>query len=71
MIRRLLPWFVWLTPVLFFGFQFILRLFPGNVQSELMQHFQVDATAFGIFAAAYYFSVSSVPAGFSCLSSLN
>lgn len=54
MTRRLLPWFVWLTPVLFFGFQFILRLFPGNVQSELMSHFQIDATAFGIFAAAYY-----------------
>lgn len=54
MTRRLLPWLVWLTPVLFFGFQFILRLFPGNVQSELMAHFQVDATAFGIFAAAYY-----------------
>jgi predicted MFS family arabinose efflux permease len=57
MIRRLspfLPWLVWLTPVLFFGFQFILRLFPGNVQSELMQHFQVDATSFGVFASAYY-----------------
>lgn len=54
MTRRLLPWFVWLTPVLFFGFQFILRLFPGNVQVELMAHFQVDASAFGIFAAAYY-----------------
>lgn len=54
MTRRLLPWLVWLTPVLFFGFQFILRLFPGNVQSELMEHFQVDATSFGIFAAAYY-----------------
>lgn len=63
MTRRLslfLPWFVWLIPVLFFGFQFILRLFPGNVQNELMQHFHVDATAFGIFASAYYFGYAGM-----------
>jgi MFS family permease len=60
MTRKLLPWLVWLTPVLFFGFQFILRLFPGNVQSELMAHFQVDATSFGVFAAAYYLGYASM-----------
>lgn len=47
-------WLIWLIPMCFCMFQFILRLFPGNVQTELMTNFNISATEFGTFSAAYY-----------------
>jgi fucose permease len=38
----------------FCAFQFILRVFPGNVQTELLTDYHIDARAFGLFSAAYY-----------------
>lgn len=58
--NRITPWVVWLIPISFCAFQFVLRLFPGNVQTELMTEFHVDATAFGTFAAAYYFGYAGL-----------
>lgn len=57
---RITPWVVWLIPMSFCAFQFVLRLFPGNVQTELMTEFHVDATAFGTFSAAYYFGYAGL-----------
>ncbi|MFI4938238.1 MAG: MFS transporter [Candidatus Berkiellales bacterium] len=52
--ERFFPWLMWLFPLLFFGFQFILRLFPGLVMSEFLQKYQISATDFGVFASLYY-----------------
>ncbi len=49
-----LPWLMWFFPLAFFGFQFILRLFPGLVMPELLQKYQINATDFGLFASLYY-----------------
>ena len=35
--QRLLPWVMWFFPLLFFGFQFVLRLIPGLVMPEFRQ----------------------------------
>lgn len=55
-----LPWLMWGIATLFFAYQFIMRLAPGLVMSELMQKFHVDATDYGLFAASYYFAYSGM-----------
>lgn len=54
-MNRASPWLMWVFPLFFFGFQFILRLFPGLVMPEIMEKFQVNATQYGLFASVYYF----------------
>lgn len=49
-----LPYLVWLGPVLFFAYQFVMRIAPGLVMPELMQKFNVNASEFGLFASLYY-----------------
>lgn len=53
-------WLMWATAVLFFAYQFIMRVAPGLVMPELMQKFQVDATSFGLFASMYYFAYAGM-----------
>lgn len=52
--KRYLPWLMWLFPMVFFGFQFILRLFPGLILNEFMEKYAITATDFGLFASLYY-----------------
>lgn len=53
-MRQYLPWLMWLFPLAFFAFQFILRLFPGLVMTEFLEKYQISATDFGVFASLYY-----------------
>lgn len=57
---RFVPWMMWGIATLFFAYQFIMRLAPGLVMPELMQKFQIKATDYGLFAAAYYFAYSGM-----------
>lgn len=57
---RFLPWVMWFFPLVFFGFQFILRLFPGLVMPEFLDKYQITATDFGLFAALYYIGYASM-----------
>lgn len=45
---------MWLFPLSFFGFQFILRLFPGLILNEFIEKYGISATDFGMFASLYY-----------------
>ncbi len=60
-----ISWFMWLVAVTFFAFQFVLRLFPGLVMTEIMTKFHIDATSFGVLSAAYYLGYAGmqVPIG--------
>lgn len=53
-MQRLLPWFMWVFPLAFFAFQFILRLFPSLVASEFYGKYHINATEYGVFASLYY-----------------
>lgn len=53
-MQKLLPWFMWVFPLAFFAFQFILRLFPGLVISEFFEKYHITATEYGVFASLYY-----------------
>lgn len=50
-----LPFFMWLFPLSFFAYQFILRLWPGLMMPQIMAQFSIDASHFGLLAAFYYY----------------
>src|SRR5437762_1614551 len=54
------PFLMWLFPVLFFAYQFILRLWPSLMMHQIMQQFAIDATGFGLLAALYYYGYSGM-----------
>jgi len=58
--QRFLPWVMWFLPLIFFGFQFILRLFPGLIVSEFLEKYKITATDFGLFASLYYIGYASM-----------
>ncbi len=45
---------MWVFPLAFFAFQFILRLFPSLVASEFYGKYHINATEYGVFASLYY-----------------
>jgi MFS family permease len=55
-----LPWLMWSLPVLFFAYQFILRLWPGLMMQSIMSQFSIDAGQFGLLAACYYYGYAGM-----------
>jgi MFS family permease len=58
--HKYVPFLMWLFPVLFFAYQFILRLWPSLMMHQIMQQFAIDATGFGLLAALYYYGYSGM-----------
>lgn len=58
--RNYLPYIMWLFPLAFFAYQFILRLWPGLIMQQLMDQFLIDASSFGLLAAFYYYGYSGM-----------
>lgn len=52
--------FMWLLPMLFFTFQFILRLWPGLMMHQIMDQLSIDAGDFGVLAASYYYGYAGM-----------
>jgi sugar phosphate permease len=55
-----LPLFMWLFPLAFFAYQFILRVWPGLMMQPIMAQFSIDASHFGILAAFYYYGYAGM-----------
>jgi MFS family permease len=51
---------MWLFPVSFFAYQFILRLWPGLMMQPIMAQFSIGATDFGLLAAFYYYGYAAM-----------
>ncbi len=58
--KEYLPYLMWLFPLLFFAYQFILRLWPGLMMQQIMAQFSIDASHFGLLAALYYYGYSGM-----------
>ncbi len=58
--QKFLPWLMWALPLSFFAYQFILRLWPGLMMHQIMEQFSIDATAFGMLAAFYYYGYAGM-----------
>lgn len=58
-------WFVWMCAALFYGYQFLLRVSPNVMTSELMEAFSIDGCTLGTLTGLYYYGYSSlqVPGG--------
>lgn len=56
----LYPYFMWLFPLLFFAYQFILRLWPGLMMQPIMNQFDINASHFGVLAAVYYYGYAGM-----------
>lgn len=60
MVHQYKAYFMWLFPLLFFAYQFILRLWPGLMMQPLMAQFSIDAGSFGLLAASYYYGYAGM-----------
>ncbi len=52
--QKLYVWFIWFISCFFFLFQFLIRVSPSTIISEIIQKFSITAADFGYFSAAYY-----------------
>ena len=60
MSKKILPYAMWVFPLSFFTYQFILRLWPSLMMQQIMQQFQIDATGFGLLASIYYYGYAGM-----------
>lgn len=63
--RTAYPWIIVLTGMLFYCYNYFLRVSPGVMQDQLTTAFHINATAFGTLAGLYYWSYTpmQLPAG--------
>lgn len=57
---KYLPFVMWSFPLIFFAYQFILRLWPGLMMQPIMAQFSIDASQFGLIAAFYYYGYAGM-----------
>ena len=54
----LIPWLICGIGALFYGYEYILRIAPSIMSSELMHDFRLSASRYGSVIALYYFAYS-------------
>lgn len=59
-MNQYLPFVMWIIPLTFLTYQFILRLWPGLMMQPIMTQFSIDASQFGIIVAFYYYGYASM-----------
>lgn len=69
MISRvpLKPLLMWLLPLSFFAYQFILRLMPSLMMGDMLERFNITATDFGIMSSFYYWGYAAMQIPFAIL----
>ncbi len=63
--RNLTPWLMVCFGMLFYSFNYFLRVSPSAMQLQLTEAFHIDATKFALLAACYYWAYTpmQLPAG--------
>lgn len=64
-MRSVYPWLIVCCGMLFYCFNYFLRVSPGVLQDQLTSAFHINATAFGTLAGLYYWAYTpmQLPAG--------
>jgi len=59
-------WLAWGIIILFYAYQYVLRVIPNILLSYISEKFHVDGTVFGQFSGFYYtgYALAHLPAGF-------
>lgn len=62
---RFLAWFLWGLVSFFYAFQYIIRVSPSVMISDILQKFCITASEFGDFSGAYYlgYAAAHIPLG--------
>lgn len=62
---NVLPWIVWCIAALFYGYQFVVRVSPNVMVTELMSAFSITASAVGALGGMYYLAYApmQIPVG--------
>ena len=62
---RILAWFVWIIVSIFYAYQYVLRVMPSIMMSDITTQFHIDAAVFGQFSGIYYlgYSLMHLPIG--------
>lgn len=55
---RSIAWGVWIVASIFYAFQYIIRVMPNVMLSDIMEQFQFNPATFGQFSGVYYISYS-------------
>lgn len=65
LLKSIYPWMIVCCGMLFYCFNYFLRVSPSVMQNELTDAFHITATQFGTLAAFYYYAYTpmQVPAG--------
>lgn len=60
-----IAWFAWALASFFYAWQFVVRVMPNIMMSDIMQRFHIDAALFGQFSGVYYlgYSLLHLPIG--------
>ncbi len=53
-------WSIWAPTVLFFMYQFIIRVSPGVMQDDIMRRFSISAIEFGALSSIFYIAYASM-----------
>jgi predicted MFS family arabinose efflux permease len=58
-------WLVWSVASIFYAYQYILRVMPSVMLSDIIHHFHIDTVLFGQFSGIYYlgYSFMHIPVG--------
>ncbi len=64
-ISRNKAWFIWGIASLFYAYQFVLRVMPSIMLTDIMRQFHIDTAVFGQFSGVYYlgYSLMHLPIG--------
>src|SRR5438093_10460716 len=64
-LRFFQPWIICSIGMLFYCYNYFLRVSPSVMQHDLMQSLHINATQFGTLAAVYYYAYTpmQVPVG--------
>ncbi len=62
---RKISWTIWVIASVFYAYQYILRVMPNIMLSDIMTQFGIDAATFGQFSGVYYigYSLMHLPLG--------
>ena len=60
-----IAWSLWAVVTFFYAFQYVLRVSPSVLMSNIMQKFGIDAVDFGSFSGIYYlgYALMHIPIG--------
>lgn len=60
-----IAYFVWAIASIFYAYQYILRVMPNIMLSEILERYTIDAVLFGQYSGAYYlgYAFAHIPIG--------